>query len=101
MPEASAIFSSVLVICIMAALLQKFDGCELTQWRFPMTLNALIALLVTILWMLVMVPIASALSQLKWNHFRKPARLCDFQIIDDASRTVFGSFVLLIRRLQM
>jgi hypothetical protein len=44
-----------------------------------------------------MVPVAACLSQLKWSHFMsRPSPLNQFQVIDDASRGPWGSFLLLI-----
>ncbi|KAI0815971.1 hypothetical protein GGR55DRAFT_631245 [Xylaria sp. FL0064] len=50
----------------------------------------------------MMVPVASCLSQLKWKHFTsRPRPLDQFQVMDDASRGPWGSFMLLISSFKM
>ena len=46
-----------------------------------------------------MIPVVECLGQLKWTWFTgsRPRPLIDFQLFDEASRGVFGSFKLLIR----
>ena len=87
--------ASLLAICIVLAV---FDGHAYPKIDWGITLNAVIALLTTIMKAGFMTLLAEGTSQLKWLAFAKGKRpLHDFNVYDAASRGGFGSLRLLIR----
>ncbi|KAG4437144.1 hypothetical protein IFR05_007378 [Cadophora sp. M221] len=80
-------------------VLKIYDGRTLPQWPYGITINTKIAIFSTFLTISLMVPVASAMSQLKWLWFAAPAAparaLRDFQNIDEASRGSWGCVKIL------
>ncbi|KAI8635246.1 hypothetical protein F5Y19DRAFT_5090 [Xylariaceae sp. FL1651] len=96
--EIGAALLSIISLILLIILLSKANGLRLRSWALPIQPNSLISVLTTIAKTAMMVPVAACLSQLKWRHFlRRPNPLDQFQIMDDASRGPWGSFVLLTR----
>ncbi|KAI0864701.1 hypothetical protein F4860DRAFT_463187 [Xylaria cubensis] len=96
--EIGAAVLSTTSLIVLFILLFNSNGQPLQSWPLPIQPNSLIAVLTTIAKTSMMVPVASCLSQLKWRHFMHRSRpLNHFQVIDDASRGPWGSFVFLIR----
>ena len=98
--ELLATFLSTASFLSLIVVLRKFDGSSHTTWRRGLlTLNGLVAILSTVTRTALMVPVAEALSQMKWNWFsgsRRTARpLADLEAFDQASRGAFGSLKLL------
>ncbi|KAL9083806.1 MAG: hypothetical protein Q9165_008365 [Trypethelium subeluteriae] len=95
--------SEILSLCLgvgaltgIIALLAHFDGQALPNWPYDITLNALIALMATIVNAGLALPLQSGLSQLKWIAFKSARRpLVDFETFDEASRGFWGAFKLL------
>jgi hypothetical protein len=84
----------------IVATLKIYDNKTLSHWHFPIGLNTLVAVLSQIAQMTLMVTITSCISQLKWLWFinsRAPQRLTDFDAFDAASRSFYGSLILIIR----
>lgn len=80
----------------LIALLFAIDSTALREWPLPIQPNSLIAVLTTINKVALMVPAASCISQLKWQHFANgPRKLADLQLFDAASRGPWGSLVFL------
>lgn len=78
----------------LAALIGLLAGCQNRappQLPLSMTINALVSILIGILYISLASPLNSCLSQLKWNHFSDARRLSHFQKIDSASRSILGS----------
>jgi len=77
------------------------DNNTQTRWfHNQLTLNSVVALLTTFIKSFMMVPVAAAISQQKWNWFSSTGRkLRDFGIFDEASRGPLGSFKLLFSEL--
>ncbi|KAK5273038.1 hypothetical protein LTR99_002431 [Exophiala xenobiotica] len=81
-----------LSICIVLAL---YDGHPQPSIRWGITLNAVIALLTTIMKASLMTPLMEGISQLKWNAFMGAKRpLNDLNVYDAASRGGFGPLFL-------
>jgi hypothetical protein len=99
-PEALGWSTSVLIVAAIVAILQSYDGMATARWdsQIPITLNAALSLLVTFLYMALMVPIPKCIAQLKWNHYTTSRPLNDVDLFDEASRTVWGSAMLLATR---
>ncbi|GAW17468.1 hypothetical protein ANO14919_069250 [Xylariales sp. No.14919] len=100
--EIGAAVLSITSLVLLFVLLSQSDGRRLQSWYLPIQPNSLIAVLTTVAKTSMMVPVASCLSQLKWRHFiSQPRPLDQFQVMDDASRGPWGSFVLLIKGLKI
>ncbi|TRX93176.1 hypothetical protein FHL15_006044 [Xylaria flabelliformis] len=90
-------------ICIastagLVALLKSIDNTPLRQWNLLIQPNSAVASLTTINKVALLVPAASCISQLKWNHFAGASRkLADLQLFDAASRGPWGSLVFLLQ----
>ncbi|KAF2489927.1 hypothetical protein BU16DRAFT_567020 [Lophium mytilinum] len=89
---------TLLIICI---LLSIYDGRPQPSIRWGITLNAVIALLTTIMKAALLTVVAEGLNQEKWARFANRTLwkhpLSDFQVFDYASRGGFGSLSLLWR----
>lgn len=99
-PETIGWIISVLIVTAIVVVLHAYDGVVTARWQsqMPVTLNAFLSLLVTFLYMALMVPIPKCIAQLKWNHYSTSRPLSDIELFDEASRTVWGSAVLLVSR---
>lgn len=83
----------------IVGVLASFDGKPLPDWPYAITLNALVALLATVAHASLVLPLSSAISQLKWIRFRTGRwPLSDLELFDEASRGPSGSFLLLWKR---
>ncbi|KAH8891965.1 hypothetical protein GQ53DRAFT_823368 [Thozetella sp. PMI_491] len=85
---------------VIIALLKTFDGASLRRMPLNISLNTLLALLTTATKAAFMLPVVETISQWKWNLYNTSPRgrsLIEFQIIDNASRGIRGSFWALAR----
>jgi hypothetical protein len=57
------------------ALLAKIDGSLLESWQSPVSPNAAISIASTAAKVALVLPVAAAMSQLKWLHFRTEGRV--------------------------
>ncbi|KAK8073276.1 hypothetical protein PG994_004175 [Apiospora phragmitis] len=92
--EILSILLSIGIIVAMFVLLVEYDGKVVTDWRFPINLTTLLALLSTVLRAALFVPITSIISQAKWKWFGdadRPRPLQDLQDIDMGSRSMLGA----------
>jgi len=87
---------AVLSMMVILIVLTRVDNMALAQWFLPIQPNSLISIFTTIGKSALMVPIASCLSQLAWQHFApKPQSLDHLRVFDDASRGPWGATELL------
>lgn len=93
--DHAAVLLSMAIVCIMAAVLQRYNGTVYDDWPLSITLNATISLLVTILYTFLLVPVSSCLGQLKWNIFYSRCQLSKFEHYEEAGRSIFGAVNLL------
>ncbi|KAM0806766.1 hypothetical protein AB5N19_07103 [Seiridium cardinale] len=91
------VWSVISVACIPAliGMLRRFDNQPLPDWPHGITLNTAVAFISTLCRTAFLLPVVEALSQLKWNWYRKPRSLQDFRVFDEASRGPWGSLKLL------
>ena len=61
----------------MIVILGYMDGRALRAWRMPIEPNSLVAVFTTLAKTALMIPVASAISQMKWLWFERPRRLAD------------------------
>lgn len=93
--ETLAIGVGVIFAVAITATAKFYDSKEISAWTLGWSLNSVIALMTTVMKGAFMIPIASALSQAKWNRYQDWTLLEDFDIFDSASRGTLGSLQLL------
>lgn len=86
------------MLLALLILLGKFNGKSLSEWHSNLTLNTIIAVLSQLVQMVVLVPIASSLSQLQWLWYYNRKPLKDISYFQDASTGLMSSLVLLFKR---
>ncbi|KAK4892231.1 polynucleotide adenylyltransferase [Elasticomyces elasticus] len=95
--EMLSILTSTTCIAAVVVLLSLYDGKPLPSWRYGLTINGVISILAVITKASMVLPIAEAISQLKWDHFwRSPRPVRDFESFDSASRGPWGSLTMLL-----
>lgn len=73
------------------------------SWRgytvgFSVSINSILAIFSTIVKSMILIPVAAAIGQLKWNwYFADGHRLADFSRFDAAGRGPLGSVLLIWR----
>lgn len=72
--EISSQVFSILCMVAIIALLAKIDGSLLESWRSHVSPNAVISIASTAAKAALVLPVAQAISQLKWLHFRTDGR---------------------------
>ena len=95
LPEILCWLVSALLTIGLIALLHHYQNQAVPKWPYRITLNAVIALLSTLAKASLLLPVAQALSQLKWLWFTSEHKLSDIGAFDDASRGTLGSLKLL------
>lgn len=86
---------------LLALVLQQYDGIPLRRWPWSINLNSFISVISTISKATMMVPIVSAIGQLKWQWFLQPRSIGDIQAFDSASRGPFGSVALIFSQMAL
>ncbi|KAI1389875.1 uncharacterized protein F4822DRAFT_428216 [Hypoxylon trugodes] len=95
--EIGASVLSIVGILLVGLVLYRIDSNTLQNWLYSIQPNSLISVLTTVSKASMMVPIASSISQLKWQHFSyRPNTLNNLQLFDDASRGPWGSLTALL-----
>ena len=87
------------IICLLAILwiLRCQHNRPLPEWRYGISLNAVISALVTLAKALMTASVAACLGQLKWTQFNQQSgiSLAELESVDQASRGAWGSIKLL------
>lgn len=86
-------FPSIVIVVV----LDKFDEHSLPDWPYNITLNTFLAVVSTFARAAFMFPVSVAISQAQWTWFLRDRPLHDFHLLDQASRSPWGSLVLLWR----
>ncbi|EEU38233.1 uncharacterized protein NECHADRAFT_76998 [Fusarium vanettenii 77-13-4] len=79
----------------LALSLTRLKG--LPDWPLSITLNSFLAFFTTLIKAAFMLPVSTAISQMKWSWFLQDRPIYDFHILDQASRGLHGSLMLLWR----
>ncbi|KAK1247024.1 hypothetical protein MKX08_000826 [Trichoderma sp. CBMAI-0020] len=94
--EGLTIFVSTGFMIGLIAILASFQNRLTTEWTFFISINAVVAIVITAARATLLATVSVCLSQEKWNHFNNRARrLEDLNIIDRASRGPLGSIQML------
>jgi hypothetical protein len=87
---------ATICIAIIIILLAVYDGKQQPELQWGITLNALIALITTVMKAALLTPVMEGMSQMKWVVFAKQSRpLMDLNIHDSASRGGFSALTLM------
>ncbi|RTE81353.1 hypothetical protein BHE90_004143 [Fusarium euwallaceae] len=90
--EILSSFGSLILLGAIISIFCHMNDRPLSDWKFPISLNAIISILTTACSAAIMHSVSASISQLKWLHFatghRKLSRL---ELFDEASRGPFGS----------
>lgn len=90
-----AVFASFLLTGVLIALLARFNNMPILQWN-GISLNAIVALIATILKGLIALTMSDCLEQAKWIWLSWQERsLSDFAVIDQGSRGPLESVKML------
>ncbi|KAF2429086.1 hypothetical protein EJ08DRAFT_671200 [Tothia fuscella] len=95
--EVASLIASLMFFIAIIIVLHAFDGKSLPDLPLNVTLNAIVGPLATFGEFLLMVPVASAIGQIKWNRSLRKRPMSEFRILDEASRGPWGAFLLLVR----
>lgn len=89
---------SLLFFIAIIVVLRVLDGRPLPNTKIGITPNAIVGLLATFLELSLVVPMNSAVGQIKWLRALRARPMHEFSTIDEASRGPWGSLFLLARR---
>jgi hypothetical protein len=95
--ETLAIAFAIGLIASIGSVLAVYDGKPVPDWGANLNLNALLALLSTILRAILVIIVAQIISQRKWDWFgvQRARPLADLQQFDDGSRGAYGALLLI------
>lgn len=96
-PEIIVAALSTICIALLIGFLVYIHGRPYATWRYSVSPNAIISIIVTAAKATMLVLVPSCLSQLKWNRYQSPTPLYHMQLYDQASRGAWGSFQILWR----
>ena len=96
--ELLSMVVSVGALLAIVAVLFAFDGKPMTRWKAIAQPNTVVSALSTLAKSSMLMVVGQALGQLKWQHFeRRPRRLMEFEIFENASRGPWGALDFLYR----
>jgi hypothetical protein len=94
--EVLSMVCSVGALLAIIAVLFAYDGKSMTRWNAWLRPNTVVSALSTLAKSSMLMVVGQGLGQLKWQHFeRRPRRLLDFDVFENASRGPWGSLRLL------
>lgn len=97
--EIAGLVLALVAVACLGGVVARFDGEALAEWPSrAVTLNAVVAVLVTVGTAGMSVALASGMGQMKWVRFKQGrAPLSDLEYYDEASRGAWGGLGLLFR----
>jgi hypothetical protein len=95
--EIGSVTLAVVGVVLLVAFLFKINNTPYTDWKYTVSPNTVVSIIMTITKAALLVSVSSCLGQLKWNLFQNPAPLYHMQVIDQASRGPWGSLEVLLR----
>jgi hypothetical protein len=94
--ELVSVLVAIGLLVAIATLLTSHDGKPTPDWGTRLNLNALLALLSTILRAMMVVIVSQIICQQKWDWYSNNTRpLSDLQQFDSGSRGSFGALLLI------
>ncbi|RAK95697.1 DUF3176 domain-containing protein [Aspergillus ibericus CBS 121593] len=82
---------SIACLIALGVLLGQLDGMTYADWAYRASPNAVIAVVATADRAALLFPVGVCLSQFKWNQYSQQQRLYHLQVVDQASRGLWGS----------
>ncbi|KAI9711687.1 MAG: hypothetical protein M1828_001798 [Chrysothrix sp. TS-e1954] len=97
-PEFLSWLLAAVLLVTLIILLREFQNKPLATWHSKLTFNTIIAGISQVVQMLLLVPIASCLSQMQWlwYHSRKPLK--DIPYFQEASTGPFSGLTLVYKQ---
>lgn len=95
--EIASFFMAILALIAIVVILITSDNKPIQARSGPFTTNALVSIFAAILKSAMLMPVAEALSELKWIWYRKSHPVSDAQSFDLASRGPRGAFEFLFK----
>ncbi|RYN71668.1 hypothetical protein AA0117_g9326 [Alternaria alternata] len=94
--ETLTVALAIVLIASISGVLAFYNGKPVPNWGDNLNLNALLALLSTILRALLVIIVAQIISQRKWDWYsvKEPRPLADLQQFDYGSRGAYGAMLL-------
>jgi hypothetical protein len=88
---------TIVVVALLAitVTLRVYEHKPLPEWRYGISINALLAIFTVIMKAAAGLTLAQGISHLKWTRLREPRSLRSFQYHDDAARGPWGAMQLL------
>lgn len=100
--EVGSLLLSTACVGATIVILLKYDNKPLPTWNYGLTINGVISVLAVVAKASMILPIAEAISQLKWHWYWGRCRpIMDFQVFDAASRGPWGCIQMLCRPKQI
>ncbi|KAI8933166.1 hypothetical protein NX059_009807 [Plenodomus lindquistii] len=93
--EATCYVIALTALMAIVITIRVHEDKPLPQWRYGLTVNAMIAIYTVILKAAAGLVLAEGISHLKWIAVARPQSLSTFVAHDDASRGPLGAFNLL------
>lgn len=101
LPWKFEILSWITSLCFFIGIivaLVVFNGHSIPDLPLGINPNAIIQVLATFGEFFLMIPVTSAIGQMKWLRALQVRPVYEFRALDEASRGPWGSFVLILRR---
>lgn len=100
--EASASVLSLAIFAAIVGILQSYNNLPFGDASKPQsnlnnrpTIFPVLAIMSTVMRATMLLPVATAIGQLKWSWFRSTRRLIDIERFDEASHGLLGSVKLM------
>ena len=95
--EFASLLMSTLCVGAILAIMVIYNNRPIPDWSYGLTMNGVISILAVVSKSSLILPLAEALSQLKWCWFWNRDRpVMDFDRFDLASRGPWGSLTMLL-----
>ena len=100
--EVGSLLLSTCCVGAIIVILLEYDNKPLPTWNYGLTINGVISILAVVAKASMILPIAEAISQLKWHwYWGRQRPIMDFQVFDAASRGPWGCVQMLCRPKQI
>jgi hypothetical protein len=93
--EIASAGAAILTLAAMLGFLYYLDGK--TIWTGKPNVNSILSFITTITKATLLMPVASAMAQLKWKWFHQERTLSDIEVFDEGGRGVLGSVKLILK----
>jgi hypothetical protein len=95
--ETSCCIIALGALLAIVATIRSYESKELPQWKFGLSVNAVIAIWTAVLKATAGLVVAEGISHLKWTAVLRPQYLSTFVAHDDASRGPLGALKLIFK----